>query len=787
MSVKEQITERLKYGSTLFYLAFCLYLYKQGMETTMFPYNFVFSRYSQYIIIFLLSVKILLYDHCGIKQMALSALMVGLTVIVAFSSTHTELVMWILLVLGARNVPVEKILRLYLWITGAIVLVAIVASQLGIIENLVYTAEGETARNALGLVYPTDFMAHIFGLVTVWLYLHRERLHRIEVALLLTGTVVLFSLTYAKLDSSCIVLLILMTVIIQWTRSRNDLLVKKYRLRWEKCSSLVCMSVFPAFAVLSVCATLILGEKTINVAPVLGTFFSRFDLGRAGLEQMGVKLFGQSVTMVGAGGGTDYRPDYNFIDCSYLNILIQFGPLFLFMVLAILTFVCKKYSRDRYMMAILFCWGLNSVVAHHLVEITYNVFPLLLYAGGAEAENTWLAAIGGKIRTVCNAWKERLQQQPVPSEIQCIQGIGLLLIVLTNCLPELMVNDRLDTSRILWKCLTADGAALFLLTAGMQLFRETSWKTVFVRNIRNYVLPLWGVGMLGWFFSRWFSGGWDFWWGMWHVKTDWIGFLQNLLLLKNPFYYMEQTRFLHVYFFCLLLFPIWKRGICWIVEEKARWIILALGALLFLMNDASGNRLEISDSGWKTVLPVVWLLSIGAFLESYRNKMTKSRNYVAVGLICLYLGGNMMRWLVQTRYSAVIKQSDILRNGFSGTGMCIAIVLLWLCLWCIEKVKNEKKYFAIGISSKTILQRCYMLFLWQGILGCWLLRLDGGRLSFRLLSAKRMGALGEIVYSGLLFGMIAGVMVLVDGLRKIVQEKIQCNNINNCKNKKKLV
>lgn len=50
-----------------------------------------------------------------------------------------------------------------------------------------------------------------------------------------------------------------------------------------------------------------------------------------------------------------------------------------------------------------------------------------------------------------------------------------------------------------------------------------------------------------------------------------------------------------------------------------------------------------------------------------------------------------------------------------------------------------------------------------------------------------MGALGEIAYSGLLFGMIAGVMALVYGLRKIVQEKIQCNNINDCENKKKLV
>lgn len=773
MSVKERIIDQLKYGSTLFYLAFCLYLYKQGMETTMFPYNYVFAQYSQIVIILLLSLKILLYDHCTPKQMIYSIAMVSLTVAVARASTHTELVMWVLLVLGARNVLVENILRLYLWITGAIVVVAFVASQLGVIVNLVYKSTDEV-RNAWGIVYPTDLAAHIFGLVTAWLYLHKGKVHTIAYALLAVGTVVLFVFTRTKLDCSCILLIVFLFCYIQKNEKRYSEVSEKYHVQNSKRKKWAVACIFPAFLVISFITTLLYNDSIGQKLVKFPTLTARFVLGKQGLQVMGVKLFGQSVAMVGSGGGTDARPDYNFIDCSYLNILIQFGPLFLTMILLVLIAVCVKYSRDRYMMAILFGWGLNAVIAHHLVEITYNPYPLFLLVGKSESENQWIANIFEKIQDKIKNWRSIVDQHPIPSEIKLLQILGLVLIAVSNCLPELIVDGRYDTSRVLWKCLTADGVIVFLLAAGMQLYHEKSYKILWLRTLRTMVLPLWGVGMFSWFFARWFGSTWDFWWSMWHVREDWIGFFKNLLLLKNPFYFMEYTGFLHVFFICVLLFPLWKKAICWI-EKKTVYacILLGIGILLFLLNDKFGNRFAITDSGWKTVLSVMWLLCFGYMIEKKRNvwkqpKKMMPQIMIAV-LMVAYILLSIGRWYLLCRRE--VTDNSWLITGFSVFGICTAWILV--ALFCIvrEKVKKISTGVVIQKTEKVIVRDGASFFLLQGMVAAGILSHLQGCMG-KILQWRFSGVAGEAVYTGVLCGATVCIVEMLYVLKEKISERL---------------
>lgn len=760
MSVKERIIDQLKYGSTLFYLAFCLYLYKQGMETTMFPYNYVFVQYSQILIILLLSLKILLYDHCTPKQMIYSIAMVSLALAVARASTHTELVMWVLLVLGARNVPVENILRLYLWITGAIVVVAFAASQMGVIVNLVYKSADEV-RNAWGIVYPTDLAAHIFGLVTAWLYLHKGKVHTIAYALLTAGTVVLFVFTHTKLDCSCILLIVFLFGYIQKNEKCYSGVSEKYHVQNSKRKKLTVACIFPAFLAISFITTLLYNDSIGQKLEKFPTLTARFVLGKRGLQTMGVKLFGQAIAMIGAGGGTDARPDYNFIDCSYLNILIQFGPLFLTMILLVLVSVCVKYSRDRYMVAILLCWGLNAVIAHHLVEITYNPYPLLLLAGKSEGEDLCIADILGRVRNKIKSWRSIVNQHPIPSEIQLLQILGLVLIAVSNCLPELIVDGRYDTSRVLWKCLTADGAIVFLLAAGMQLYHEKSYKILWLRTLRTMVLPLWGAGMFSWFFARWFGSTWDFWWSMWHVREDWIGFFKNLLLLKNPFYFMDYTGFLHAYFICILLFLLWKKVIRWIEKKKVYvYILLGVGMLLLLLNDKFSNILGVMDSGWKTVLPVMWLLCFGHMIEKKREMLKQPRKVIiqsqtiVVGLIVAYILLNFGRWnLLCSRDTT---DRSWLINGFSALGICNAFILVGLFYLLQKKVRKIGTGAIIQKIESVIVRDGAVFFLLQGMIAAGILsHLQGGL--EKILQWQFSGVAGEAIYTGILFGVTFGL------------------------------
>lgn len=757
MSIRDRILDQLKYGQTLFYLAFCLYLYKQGMETTMFSYNYVFSKYSQILIILLLVIKILLYDHCTPKQMVISIAMTALTVIVAVSSKHMELVMWVLLVLGARNVPVEKILKIYLLITGSIVMVAFCASQLGIIVNLVYkSAEG--ARNAFGIVYPTDLAAHVFGLIIVWLYLHRGRVKSVQVGVIALFTGILFWFCRTKLDCICILLAVCMFCLIQWVSRKYSSIARitAYRPFRRKYFQLLQQSIFPVFMLFSLCATWLYNGNGKLLSGNFPSLEARLVLGKRGLQNMGVKIFGQAVNMVGAGGGTDFRPDYNFIDCSYLNILIQYGPLFLFMVLAVLVLVCKKYGEDRYLTAVMFCWGLNAVVAHHLVEITYNPFSLLLLAGDAVKEDKKVADYIEKLKNSYHRWQDTVRKHQTPQDLQCIQNMAFLIMVVSACFPEIMVNEQYDLSRTFWKCLFADGAAVFLIASGMQLYHEKSYKVLLMKTINGLFLPLCGVGLISWFFSRWFAGGWDFWWSLWHVKEDWTGFLSNLLQLKNPYYYMEYTGFLYAYFLFVILFPLWKKGLEIIRKKTAyRAGVLCIISCLFLVNDYKDNIIGLSEEGWHAILPVVLFVTMGAVLEMYRERCGQIRKpkITASMAVIAFLLINVLRCMVQYGYVYPEKASNVLLHWFSVAGLYSAIALIFLLISLQTLyVRYKKTNMHVKIQSCFRQDYGYMVYLLQGMIIGILIKNNALEWLLEYLLIRRgEGCLWELFYTGTVF------------------------------------
>lgn len=80
------------------------------------------------------------------------------------------------LIVGAKDVSIDKILKVYLLIDSIIMLIAFVCSQLGMIENLQYW-KNEQMRFALGSVYPTDFAAHIFYIVLVAICLYNRKVN----------------------------------------------------------------------------------------------------------------------------------------------------------------------------------------------------------------------------------------------------------------------------------------------------------------------------------------------------------------------------------------------------------------------------------------------------------------------------------------------------------------------------------------------------------------------------------------------------------------------------------
>lgn len=383
----------------LFFSGFILCIFRGIMLTTMFPYIGIVLNTCLGISILLLLFKILFFDRYTIKMFIIVASMFIISIIVVLSSGYSWPFLWILIIVAAKDIPFRKILQVYLLMNITIMGLAFIASMLGIIENLAYTnEEWDNLRYSFGCVYTTDFAAHIFFMLLIAFYLYQDRLRWYHYAGTCAAAGFIYYYCYAKLDTICIILLVLFFGyyhVLQWQSKKERAIVpsingSKYNifvfkrtkvcLKWKKVWMRIALISMPVLAVLMYYLSNSYSEKNEFLETINETITGRLALGKRGLDDYGISLFGQDVPMVGFGGSTTIEEEYFFIDSSYLNILLTYGLLFLIMVFTIYGTICYKYKEDTVLMLAIVLLAISSFIDHHMIEEAYNPLTYALFA-----------------------------------------------------------------------------------------------------------------------------------------------------------------------------------------------------------------------------------------------------------------------------------------------------------------------------------------------------------------------------------------------------------------------
>ena len=111
---------------------------------------------------------------------------------------------------------------------------------------------------------------------------------------------------------------------------------------------------------------------------------NRFALANKALNEYGISLFGKKIEWIGNGGYghtfTTFEGTYNYVDCSYVRILLDYGILFLLIVIIGFTMASVKALRenDKYLLITLSFIAIYSIIEPRLIEIGFNSFVLVL-------------------------------------------------------------------------------------------------------------------------------------------------------------------------------------------------------------------------------------------------------------------------------------------------------------------------------------------------------------------------------------------------------------------------
>ena len=104
----------------------------------------------------------------------------------------------------------------------------------------------------------------------------------------------------------------------------------------------------------------------------------RLRLGYQAIADYGVTLFGHPIEWIGFALGTAPDKAYNYVDCSYLQVMLEYGVVFLILIVLLYSLAIRKaIAKKRYDL----CWILLfilifSITEPRLADLAFNPFVL---------------------------------------------------------------------------------------------------------------------------------------------------------------------------------------------------------------------------------------------------------------------------------------------------------------------------------------------------------------------------------------------------------------------------
>lgn len=352
-------------GTTTFYSE---YLYN----------NIVWEFLLVFIPLFVVIVKVLLFDKLDIiRKLLLLILLFAITAQCLIITFNNDLLLCIILIVGSYGIDFKKILKIYLLESVVLTILTTCAAIAGLIPNIINHQYGRT-RYALGSIWCTDYSAKVFFMLLICLYLYSRKMRWFHWIGLLAVCSAVFAATFGKLDFICMILSIAVFFFHEMLQKRDGKLKDMWKTFLEK------GAVFftPCAAALMTILTLIYTPSNSLLQKLNNALSGRLGLGHRAFSDIGVTVFGQEVTWIGMGNhSNDMVPEgYNFVDCSYLNILFTFGIILALAAIAAHAFLAYKNRKDLCFVLVIALISLNCIVAHHFMEFSYNPFWAAMFA-----------------------------------------------------------------------------------------------------------------------------------------------------------------------------------------------------------------------------------------------------------------------------------------------------------------------------------------------------------------------------------------------------------------------
>ena len=365
-------------AADLFYsTAYCLWLIAGILNASLFaryingaPYNAM--RVACYALLLL----VIIVEFRNHERSLTSLLLVIFLTVSVFQFDRLVLLDTVVFVFCGRYRDFSKLAKITIMVVVAMLLLVILSSRIGLINDYTIGSAGGRFRHYLGFRYALRGPQLLFSVTTLVVYLKEGHLRYLGIAALILSNLILFVLT----DSRSIFYLALILFIL-------CVLPKGFieRICSNRLVGTVLVSSFILAAAVSILCTAMYNPDIswMNVLDSSDYLAGRLSMGKQALDNYGIALFGQEVETVGRGldlNGQRYSGSFFYIDSLYIRLLVNYGFVAFLAFVGGFTLVMHNAWKSKMWWILIPC----VIVAMHCmfddlsIYLTYNTFLLLI-------------------------------------------------------------------------------------------------------------------------------------------------------------------------------------------------------------------------------------------------------------------------------------------------------------------------------------------------------------------------------------------------------------------------
>lgn len=294
-------------------------------------------------------------------------------ILIKVSSNSTMAFDWIALVMGAKGVPFDKILKIWLKAVVPVIVIAIIASQIGFIENKIFNTATGGQRYAFGFSHPTNFGAHIFyfSVAVLCLSFNKKSLYPLPLLFLISGFVYYYSNPRLAVYSTWI--LIIGYICINNIQIKNNKTISRILLFISK------HTVF-FMAGLSMYITFIYTVDNNIMLELNRILSNRVWLSNIGWKYFTPTLFGQNLESFFSCVKSLENINFYYIDTTYQKVLINYGLVGFSLFCLSFYKMAQNVSANKFYSFLVVLFTVNCMIDSQFIGIVTCPFPLLAFA-----------------------------------------------------------------------------------------------------------------------------------------------------------------------------------------------------------------------------------------------------------------------------------------------------------------------------------------------------------------------------------------------------------------------